>query len=165
VLIGDYVSVGNVDGVVKAVKIRSLIIETFDKALVFVPNSAIMTTQFINWTRNNRIVRKTVSVAVAYGTDTAMVSGLLLEIAGGQAHVLQEPAPFVLFDKFGDSSLEFTLYVYVDDYTLGSGVASSLRHTIGRVFTEKNIAIPFPQLDVHMDKIAEIAEAEKSPSR
>ncbi|MDR1397772.1 MAG: mechanosensitive ion channel [Desulfarculales bacterium] len=153
VLIGDYVSVGGVEGTVKAIQIRSLVIETLDKAMVFVPNSTIMAGQFINWTRNNLIVRKSVSVGVAYGTDTGTVSNLLLEIAAGHERVLKEPAPFVLFEKFADSSLDFTLYIYVDDFSSGGGTASDLRHKINRIFMEKNIDIAFPQLDVHLEPV------------
>jgi small-conductance mechanosensitive channel len=120
-----------------------------------------MTAQFTNWTRNNRMVRKAVKVGVAYGTDTEMVSRLLLDIAAQQEHVLKEPAPFVLFDNFGDSSLDFTLYVYVDDFSVGAVTASRLRHRINQRFEENNISIPFPQLDVHTSERFGAAENQK----
>ena len=152
VLVGDYVEVAGISGTVKAIKIRSTVIETFDKALVFVPNSTIMAGQFVNWTREQRMMRRGIAIGVAYGTDTQMVSELLLEIAGEQEHVLSDPAPFVWFDAFGDSSLNFTLYVYIDDYSNGGSTATAIRHTIARVFAEKKIEIPFPQMDVHLNK-------------
>ena len=150
ILVGDVVDVPGASGTVEAITIRSTVIRTADRAQVFVPNSAIMSGQFTNWTRNGRMVRRTVDVGVAYGSDTVLVQRLLLDIAAGQEHVRKTPPPSVAFTNFGGSSLDFTLYVFVDNVDNGLAVQSAIRHSINRVFTENGIEIPFPQVDVHM---------------
>ncbi len=149
VLVGDVVEVGGVTGTVKAISIRSTILETVERAQVFIPNSAIMSSQFKNWTRNSRMVRRSVVVGVAYGTDTEMVTGILLDLAKAQKHVLKTPPPAVAFTNFGDSALEFTLNVFVDDIDNGLTVMSGLRYAIDKAFAGRGIEIPFPQVTMH----------------
>ncbi|MDR3176307.1 MAG: mechanosensitive ion channel [Desulfovibrio sp.] len=150
ILVGDYVEVAGAAGTVRAINIRSTTIETAERAMVFVPNSAIMAGQFTNWTRNNRTVRRTVTLGVAYGSDTALVEKLLLEAARGQTHVLTFPYPTVLFSDFGANSLDFTLHVFIDDLDNAGAALSALRFSIQRLFAENGIDIPFPQLTLHM---------------
>ncbi|MDR2801514.1 MAG: mechanosensitive ion channel [Desulfovibrio sp.] len=150
ILVGDYVEVAGATGTVRAINIRSTTIETAERAMVFVPNSAIMAGQFTNWTRNNRMVRRTVTVGVAYGSDTALVEKLLLAAAGAQTHVLSFPSPVVLFSDFGANSLDFALHVFIDDLDNAAPTLSALRFSIERLFAENGIDIPFPQLTLHM---------------
>ncbi|MDR0828332.1 MAG: mechanosensitive ion channel [Desulfovibrio sp.] len=150
ILVGDYVEVAGSAGTVRAINIRSTTIETGERAIVYVPNSAIMAGQFINWTRNSRMVRRSITVGVAYGSDTALVKKLLLEAAGLQKHVFSSPRPSVLFSDFGANSLDFTLNVFIDDLDNSLTTLSALRFAIERLFAEKGIDIPFPQLTLHM---------------
>ncbi len=150
ILVGDYVEVAGVSGTVKAINIRSTTIETPEQALTYVPNSAIMAGQFANWTRNSRMVRRSIAVGVAYGSDIENVTRILMEAADRQKHVLKKPAPNVLFTNFGASSLDFTLNVFIDDINNGLAVLSAIRFDIERVFREQGIDIPFPQLTLHM---------------
>ncbi|MDL2271503.1 mechanosensitive ion channel [Desulfovibrio sp. OttesenSCG-928-I05] len=150
ILVGDVVDLPGASGTVEAINIRSTVIRTADRAQIFVPNSTLMSAQFINWTRNGRMVRKSVDVGVAYGTDTARVQTLLLEIAAAQPHVRKAPAPTAAFVNFGASSLDFTLYVFIDNVDNAFSTQSAIRHEINRVFAEQGIEIPFPQMDVHV---------------
>ncbi len=147
-LVGDVVDVPGASGTVQAINIRSTIIQTADRSQVFVPNSAIMSGQVTNWTRNGRMVRRSVEVGVAYGSDPDLVISLLLEIAGRQEHVLAVPAPLAFFTGFGDSALNFSLYCYMDNIDFGLSTQSAIRTEIYRVFAERGIDIPFPQLNV-----------------
>lgn len=150
ILVGDYVDVAGASGTVRAINIRSTTIETPDRALVYVPNSAIMAGQFSNWTRSSRMVRRNITVGVAYGSDTALVTKLLLEIAQRQEHVLKKPEPGVLFSNFGAHSLDFTLNVFLDDVNNGGDTLSAIRFDIEKSFKDNGIDIPFPQLTLHM---------------
>jgi small-conductance mechanosensitive channel len=146
-LVGDYVEVAGAAGTVRAINIRSTTIETPDRALVYVPNSAIMAGQFVNWTRKSRAVRRSVSVGVAYGSPTELVRDLLARAALENPHVL--PPPVVYFQNFGDSALEFQLLFVIDDIDNASGVLSEVRLAVDRLFAGHGIDIPFPQLTVH----------------
>ncbi|MDR1946894.1 MAG: mechanosensitive ion channel [Desulfovibrio sp.] len=154
ILVGDYVEAGGTAGTVRAVGIRSTVLETPERALVYVPNSAIVSGQFTNWTRHNRMVRRSVTVGVAYGSDSATVAALLLKEADKHPHVLTFPEPAVLFSDFGDSALEFTLNVFIDDLSNAYATLSELRFGIERSFAAHGIDIPFPQLSVHLPDAA-----------
>lgn len=150
ILVGDYVEVAGASGTVRAINIRSTIIETPERAHVYVPNSAIMSGQLTNWTRNSRIVRRTLNIGAAYGSDTALVMRLLLQAAEEQRHILKTPAPVVYLNNFGDSSLDFSMNVFIDDFNNAASAMSGLRLTVERLFNEHGIDIPFPQMALHM---------------
>lgn len=146
---GDVIDVGTLQGVVRKISVRATTVETFDNAVIFVPNSEFVSNRLINWTRNGRIVRREVTVGVAYGTDPKLVERLLLEIAQGIPQVVRRPQPMVLFMDFADSTLNFVLRYWSD---IGTAVdaASAIRHKITEVFSEHGVEIAFPQLDVHV---------------
>ncbi|MDR2124428.1 MAG: mechanosensitive ion channel [Desulfovibrio sp.] len=150
ILVGDYVEAGGTAGTVRAVGIRCTVIETPERALVYVPNSAVMSGQFTNWTRHNRMVRRSLVVGAAYGSDSAAVSALLVEQARLHPHVLTFPEPAVLFSNFGDSALEFTLNVFIDDLNNAPAALSELRFAVERAFAAHGIEIPYPQLSLHL---------------
>lgn len=150
ILVGDYVDVGGISGTVRSITIRSTVIETPDKSEVFIPNSTIMNGQFINWTRHNDTVRRTITVGVAYDSDVNLVMRLLRQLADEHEHVLEEPAPIVMFSNFGNSTLDFNLMVYIDNLSNSTSTQTDLRLAIIRTFREHNIDIAFPQLDVHL---------------
>ena len=164
ILVGDYVDVSGASGTVRAINIRSTVIETPERALVYVPNSAIMSGQVTNWTRNSRIVRRSLSIGVAYGSDTTLVTKLLLDAAKEQKNILQMPAPVVYLNNFGDSSLEFTMNVFIDDFDNSVSAMSNLRMIVERLFSENSIDIPYPQMTLHMPATAGIGPAEVAPT-
>ena len=147
---GDVVEVGNLIGTVRKISVRATTVETFDNAVIFVPNSEFISTRLINWTRNSRTVRREITVGVAYGTDHKLVLELLLGVAASNARVLKYPKPAAFFTGFGASTLDFSLRFWVNDYNDGLAVASELRGEIAELFAQRNVEIAFPQLDVHM---------------
>lgn len=148
--VGDVVEVGGVTGRVRKISVRATMVETYDNAIIYVPNSEFMSNRLINWTSFTRSVRKEVQVGVAYGSDTALVIRLLISIAGAHENILKFPAPSVNFADFAASSLDFRLRFWVKDYEMGTRTCSDIRLAIDRVFAENNIEIAFPQLDVHL---------------
>jgi small-conductance mechanosensitive channel len=150
---GDWIIVGNTEGYVKRISIRTTSIQTFDRAEIIVPNSDLISGQVTNWTLRNLWGRIKVPVGVAYGSDTAMVRETLLEIANGHADVIrgnpQLPDPLVLFLGFGDSSLNFELRAIVQNIDQRPNVISDINFAIDATFREKGIEIPFPQRDLN----------------
>jgi small-conductance mechanosensitive channel len=149
-LVGDYITVGDVSGTVQAIGIRATILQTFEKASVYLPNSAIISGNFTNWTRQGKTARRSLNIGVAYGTDTELVISLLKETALKQEHVLKNPPPVVYFSDFGASSLDFVLNVFIDNFDFSVSAMSELRLAVEKAFREKGIDIPFPQMTVHM---------------
>lgn len=146
---GDVIDVGNLQGVVRKISVRATTVETFDNAIIFVPNSEFVSNRLINWTRNGRIVRREVAIGVAYGTDPKLVERLLVEVAQSVPQIVRRPQPFVLFMDFADSTLNFVLR-YWSDIGTATDAASAIRHRIVEVFAEHQVEIAFPQLDVHV---------------
>lgn len=163
--VGDVVEVGTVVGRIKQINVRATVVETYDSAVIYVPNSAFVSGNLTNWTSNSRTTRQQVTVGVAYGTDTELVSRLLLEIANKSPDVLAFPQPSVQFQAFGASTLDFRLLFWVKDYDLANVVASQLRFAINKSFAENNIEIAFPQMDVHLKKDPAPRSASRKPAQ
>ncbi len=149
VKVGDWVIINGEEGRIKQINIRSTEIETFKKSSVIIPNATLLSTSVTNLTHSNNWARRAVTVGVAYGTDPKKVSDILLECAKSNKKVLKNPAPYVLFQNFGASSLDFELRCYTSDVWSGWSIPSELRYEIDRRFREEGIEIPFNQLVVH----------------
>ena len=150
---GDWIVVGATEGYVKRISIRATQIQTFDRADVIVPNSELVSGQVTNWMLHDTRGRARIPVGVAYGTDTAKVKRILLEIAEQHAEIITDVislVPVVLFQRFGDSALEFELRVHINNIDNRLHVISDLNFSIDHAFRENGISIPFPQRDVHL---------------
>ena len=139
-------------------------VETFDNALIIVPNSEFVASRLINWTRNSRTVRKEIKIGVAYGSDTAAVMRILLATANGNSNVLKYPPPIVAFADFGASTLDFSLRFWVRDYDVGTSTASDIRLEIEKEFRKQRIEVAFPQLDIHIKDIPPRVKSARPPS-
>jgi potassium efflux system protein len=150
VKIGDWVVIGDIEGTVKQINVRSTLIETFNHADVIIPNSDLLQTALVNWTHRNRLGRVDIAVGVSYSSNVEKVEQALLACAEEHARILRWPAPQVLFMDFGASSLDFQLRVHIADIEERLAVSSDVRKAVIRVFRAQNIEIPFPQTDVWM---------------
>ncbi|MFC4634885.1 mechanosensitive ion channel family protein [Dokdonia ponticola] len=132
------------------IKLRTTRALTRDDKVIVIPNHKFLTEKVYNWTQNHKTTREGVSIGVAYGSDTKLVSELLLKSLEGQTNVLKSPKPFVLFEDFGDSALLFSVYFFTSNSFADPRIKSQIRFKIDELFRENNISIPFPQRDVHM---------------
>ncbi len=152
--VGDTVQIGDVMAVVKRLGLRSTVVQTLDNAEIVIPNSSLVTEKVTNWTLANRRVRVRIPVGVAYGSDIAKVTEILLKCANDQKSVLKFPKPEALFLEFGDSSLNFELRVWIDEFLESTGeIQDSLNRAINQAFEEAGIEIPFPQQDLHLRSV------------
>lgn len=149
VKVGDWVVINGEEGMVKQINIRSTEVETFNRHSVIIPNSQVISNSVTNFTHQNNLVRYSIKVGVAYGTDVELVKKLLLECAATHSRVAKKPAPYVLFQDFGESSLDFELRFYVNDIWNGWTAPSDIRYIINRRFIEEGIEIPFKQMVIH----------------
>jgi small-conductance mechanosensitive channel len=149
--IGDRIEVGEVTGDVVNISARATTVITNDNIAIIVPNSDFISETVINWSHNGRSVRFNFPVPVSYNSNPTEVKKLLADVAKANTGVLKVPAPDVLFDGFGDSSLDFTLRVWTSEYIDRPGVLKSqLYYEIFKKFAEQNIEIPYPQQDLHL---------------
>jgi potassium-dependent mechanosensitive channel len=155
--VGDVLAVGGHTGLVTSIGIRSSVIQLWDSTETLIPNSALLENNLTNWTYSNGNVRFSVTVGVAYGSDTRRVSTLLAEIADRHGLVEKDPKPQVLFMDFCDSALTFELRYWVNVLKHNAAqIASDLRHMINGTFTAEGIVIAFPQRDVNLRAVRPI---------
>lgn len=151
--LGDFLELGDVRGTVEAINTRSTRIRRVDGVHLLVPNSYLLENTVTNWTLMDNLVRTSVVVGVAYGSDVALVKKLMEQAAAEHPDVLQEPQWAVIFDNFGDSSLVFELTIW--GYSAAERglrmIRSDLRYRIDELFRENDVVISFPQRDVHVD--------------
>jgi small-conductance mechanosensitive channel len=151
--INDFIETGGVSGSVEEINTRSTKIRRVDGVHLLVPNSKLLEETVTNWTLEDKLFRCTVRVGVAYGSDVDKVKSLLEKAVDDHDLILSEPAPQVIFEDFGDSSLVFDAYFWV--YSVGDKSAreirSDIRFTVNHLFSDNDIAIAFPQRDIHLD--------------
>ncbi len=148
--VGDWVVVGQDQGIVKRISVRSTEIATFDNCSVIIPNSDLISGVVQNWMHNDLMGRVVVPVGVAYASDPEKVKELLLRCARAHANVLERPEPQVFFLDFAESSLNFDVRVYVSDIRTLLTTSSELRFMIHKCFKEEGVEIPFPQRDLNI---------------
>mgnify|MGYP001053850363 CR=1 FL=1 len=148
--VGDIVEVDGRVGKVLEIKLRTTRVVTRNNRVMVIPNHKFMLDTLFNWTQNSFTNREQVNVGVAYGSDVQLVKQLLLQCAEETPEVVKEPKPIVLFEDFADSSLNFSLYFYVDNGMNSPGIQSDLRFKIDAAFRANKVSIPFPQRDIHV---------------
>ena len=150
--IGDFLELGEVRGTVESINMRSTRIRRVDGVHLLVPNSSLLENTVTNRTLVDNLVRTSIRVGVAYGSDVQCVTDMLRLAATEHADVLKEPEASIIFDDFGDSALIFELDIWVHA-TEERGlrfIRSDLRYRIDALFRESGIVIAFPQQDVHL---------------
>ncbi|MEX2367326.1 MAG: mechanosensitive ion channel domain-containing protein [Pseudohongiellaceae bacterium] len=151
--IGDFLEIGDVKGTVETINTRSTLVRRVDGVHLLIPNSHLLENMVVNWTLIDRLARATVRVGVAYGSPTRKTEELITRVAAAHPDVLEDPAPKVIFEDFGDSALIFDLYFWIN--TFGEKdlriIKSEIRHGIDEILTANAIVIAFPQRDVHVD--------------
>ncbi|KPQ19339.1 MAG: small-conductance mechanosensitive ion channel [Algoriphagus marincola HL-49] len=149
--VGDRIEVGDVNGDVIKISARSTMVVTNDNITIVVPNSQFIDNQVINWSHSDRMVRFNFPVGVAYREDPEKIRRILLEVAKDNKGVLESPESDVLFEEYGDNSINFNLRVWTSEYVNRPKVLKSqLYYEIFRRFKEQGVEIPFPQRDLHL---------------
>jgi small-conductance mechanosensitive channel len=149
--VGDRVEVDGIAGNIVNISARSTTLITNDNIAIIVPNSQFINDKVINWSLNDKLVRFNIPVGVSYKEDPAKIKRILLEVAQNCEGVEKSPAPDVLFEAFGDSSLKFVLRVWSTEYSYVPPILKSkLYFSIFEKFKEHGVEIPFPQQDIHI---------------
>jgi small-conductance mechanosensitive channel len=107
----------------------------------------------VNLTLSDPFTRFEIAVGVAYGTPTRIAEETIFRAVVEQPEVRKDPPPFVVFEDFADSSLNFRAFFWINlDPEINSNIVrSEIRHRIGEYLAEAEISIPFPQRDLHLD--------------
>jgi small conductance mechanosensitive channel len=151
IVIGDYVEAAGVSGTIEEINLFNTIMKTTDNKVIIVSNSNIIGSNIINYSKKDTR-RVDFVFGIGYDDDLKLAKDTLLDIANKDSRVLQEPAPFVAVKELGDSSVNFVVRVWVksEDYW---GVHFDTIEKVKLSFDKKGISIPYPQMDVHTNKI------------
>ncbi|WP_119303128.1 mechanosensitive ion channel family protein [Dongia deserti] len=136
---GDWIVVGATEGIVKSISVRSTEIETFDRASVIVPNSALVASPVTNWTHKNRIARVIVKLSVPLGADPRRIESMLLACAREGEHVMKHPAPSVILRAIGEEKLDFELRCFVTDTDYYLPTLSALNFAIDAAMRRERV--------------------------
>jgi len=148
--VGDFIDAQGHSGVVKEIQIFVTILTTPDNKTIFIPNGSLSNGSMTNFNRQvNRRVDWT--FGIAYGDDYDTAKEMILKLIGEDERILPDPAPFVALAELASSSVNLTARVWVNapDYW---GVLFDLNEKFYKNAGKAGINIPFPQMDVHLDK-------------
>lgn len=130
VRVGDWVEVGSESGFVRRINVRSTEIETFDRALVIMPNASLMSGVVKNWVRNDRVGRIKLPFTVPLSADPEEVRTALISTAKAHERVLTIPTPTVLFTALSGANMSFDLICFIEDVESRARVTSDLLYDI-----------------------------------
>lgn len=150
ITVGDRVTVGDIEGDVLAINMRSTTIRSINNIAIIVPNTEFVGSQVTNWSHGDPKIRLMVDVGVSYNSDLDLVVNTLRDIAVNHKAVLKDPMPDVVLSSFGDSAWNMILLAWIDDPKSHAMIRSEINCEIVRKFREKDIEIPFPQRDLHL---------------
>jgi small-conductance mechanosensitive channel len=150
VRVGDRITIGEDEGDVQSINLRTTVVATNDRISIIVPNSKLVSQRLINWSYGDPRARISIPVSVAYGSDIELVTNTLLKAAEEVDNVLRDPAPKVQFLKFGDWSLDFRLLVWTNRPRLHTQIRSDINYRIEKLFRHAKIEIPFPQTELRL---------------
>lgn len=149
--IGDYVEAAGISGSVEEINLFNTMFKTPDNKIIIVSNSNIINGNIINYSKEETR-RVDFVFGIGYDDDLKLAKETLLKIASGHKKVLHEPFPFVAVKELGDSSVNFVVRVWVktpDYWDVHFDIVEKVKLT----FDKKGISIPYPQMDIHTDKI------------
>lgn len=152
--VGDVVTVGDASGTVTQIRIRATTIRTFDRQELLVPNKEFITGRVLNWTLSDDMIRIYFNVGVAYGSDVELALKLLEQVAIDHPTTLDDPAPMVTFEGFGDNTMILGLRCYVASINDRLATTTDLHKAINTEYIEAGIDIAVPQRDIHLDTIS-----------
>ncbi len=147
---GDMVEAGGASGVVESITIFNTVMRTGDNREVIVPNGAIYNDTITNYSaRSTR--RIDMVFGIGYEDDIKLAKEVMQQILTSDDRILKQPEPLVAVAELADSSVNFNVRPWVNtaDYW---AVKFDLTERIKLAFDDKGISIPYPQMDLHIDK-------------
>jgi len=148
--VGDRVILGNQEGDVVEIKMRSTTVRTLNNIAVIVPNSEFVSSKLENWSYGDQNVRVDIDIGVSFESNLEKVMRSLLEVAEEHPEVLKHPAADVLHTGFGDSAWNIRLRIWLEHPRRHPQVRSEINCAIVQKFQQNGVEIPFPQRDLHL---------------
>ena len=145
VRVGDRITIGENEGDVQSINLRTTTLLTNDRVSIIVPNSKLVSDWVINWSYGDPRARVAIPISVAMNSDVKVVTDTLLLAAQDVERVLTDPPPKVQFLSFGGYSLDFRLLVWTRHPNRQPQIKSDINYRISKLFRERGIEIPYPR--------------------
>jgi small-conductance mechanosensitive channel len=148
--VGDTIEVGTLLGVIRRIGIRASTVRTWQGADIIVPNAQLITENVTNWTLSDRLRRIDLPVGVNYSAEPQEVIKILETVALANPNVLHSPPPQGLMMGYGDSSINFELRAWTDEFDNWPAVRSELAVALYDAVHAAGMTFPFPQREVRL---------------
>lgn len=150
--IGDYVTMQGEEGTVREIQIFNTILNTRDNKIIIMANGAVANGTIVNFTKADKR-RVDWVFGIAYGDNLNDAKNLLGKFISEDQRILTDPEAFIGLGELGDSSVNITVrgWVKTDDYW---DVFFEMNERVYNEFGAAGLSIPFPQVDVHVQKEA-----------
>lgn len=149
-VVGDYIKSGEFEGTVKSINIFYTKIITPDNKIIIIPNSKVSDSALIDY--NAFPTRRVdIDITASYSEDSEVVKKALIDAAYENEKIERSPEPVAMIKSFDDSAVAYQLRIWckTEDYW---DVKFDITEKIKKIFDNRNISIPFPQMDVHITK-------------
>lgn len=155
--IHDIIDILGMQGTVIDIGSRATTIRTWDDSDVILPNKYFLENEVTNWTRGDSKKRESFVVGISYTSSIQKAEEVLNYVMKTQRDIMKRPTPFVELKEFADSSINFSVYYWIDLNIHRPpheplAVANKIKRRIFALFKLEGIEIPYPQVDVHFDK-------------
>lgn len=158
--VGDTITVGDLTGRVSRIQMRATTIMDPDHKELIIPNKTFITGQLVNWTLSDQVTRLVLQVGIAYGSDTRLVHKVISETVRATTGVLHDPEPAVNFTGFGETALNFSVYVFVKDLADRLPVTHALHMRIEHALRERHIELAYKQRGI-IERVISVASEEE----
>ena len=151
--IGDRITIGEDEGDVQSINLRTTIVTTNDRVAIIVPNSKLVSQNVVNWSYGDPRARIAIPVSVADESDVELVTDTLIQAARKVTNVLPEPQPEVQFLKFGEYSLDFRLLVWTNLPRRHMQIRSDVNYRIAQLFRDRAIKLATPTQELRLRNV------------
>lgn len=149
---GDIIEYNGILCTVEMITIRSIRVRTFDNVELIIPNSEFVTAPFTTYTGKSKHVRLKIPIGTSYDDNYQLVIDTLRELATNHPQIMAVPPPDVRIEGFGDYTINYQMYVWVESPLVIAIVKNELHQAILDAFDEKGITIPYPiQVEIQQD--------------
>jgi len=148
--VGDFVKVAGETGTVEEINLFSTTLSPVDNRTIIIPNGSIISATITNFS-NKEKRRVDLTFGIGYDDDLKLAKATLTEILEADERILRDPAPFVAVSELGDSSVNFITRSWVKSEEYWNVYFDTIEK-VKLTFDERGISIPYPQMDVHLQK-------------
>lgn len=155
VRVEDWISIGDNQGTISRIGMRSLVLKTWDNQDVIIPNADLITSPVTNWTLSDNLIRTILQVGIRYQDDPHRAKKIILDAVSMVPEVSLQKKPKIYLVEFADSSVNFRIDFYseLDSQHGRLGVKSSVMFAIWDALKDADIGIPFPQQDIYIKEL------------